>query len=76
MTNALLVSGGINPIGSLRNVQLKRNGRLIQTLDLYDLLLRGDTSADTLVQPGDVIFIPPVGRTVGVDGKVRRRGVA
>ncbi|MEE3189565.1 MAG: SLBB domain-containing protein, partial [Pseudomonadota bacterium] len=75
MTNGLLVSGGINPIGSLRNVQLKRNGRLIQTLDLYDLLLRGDTSADTRLQPGDVIFIPPVGRTVGVDGEVRRPAI-
>ncbi len=62
MTNALLVSGGISPIGSLRNVQLKRHGKLIQTLDLYDLLLRGDTSEDTWLQPGDVIFIPPVGR--------------
>ena len=75
MTNALLVSGGISPIGSLRNVQLKRHGKLIQTLDLYDLLLRGDTSEDTWLQPGDVIFIPPVGRVVGIDGKVRRPAI-
>ncbi|MCF6260800.1 MAG: polysaccharide export protein, partial [Gammaproteobacteria bacterium] len=61
MTNALFVSGGVRPIGSLRNVQLKRRGKLIQQLDLYDLLLRGDTSADARMQPGDVIFVPPVG---------------
>ena len=72
MTNALFVSGGINTIGSLRNIQLKRNGRLVTTLDLYDLLLRGDTSGDSRLQPGDVIFIPPVGKRVGVDGEVRR----
>lgn len=75
MTNALLVSGGINSIGSLRNIQLKRSGELVTTLDLYDLLLRGDTSGDSRLQPGDVIFIPPVGKTVGVDGEVRRPAI-
>ena len=75
MTNALFVSGGISMIGSLRNVQLKRNGNLVTTLDLYDLLLRGDTSDDARLQPGDVIFIPPVSKTVGVDGEVRRPAI-
>ena len=75
MTNALFVSGGVRPIGSLRNVQLKRHGKLIQRLDLYDLLLRGDTRADARMQPGDVIFVPPVGDTVGVDGEVRRPAI-
>ncbi|MGD8854484.1 MAG: SLBB domain-containing protein, partial [Gammaproteobacteria bacterium] len=75
MTNALFVSGGINPIGSLRDIQLKRRGRVVARLDLYDLLLRGDTSGDARLQPGDVIFIPPVGATVGVDGEVRRPAI-
>ncbi|MGH8481506.1 MAG: SLBB domain-containing protein, partial [Nevskiaceae bacterium] len=75
MTNALFVSGGIRPIGSLRNVQLKRNGRLITRLDLYDLLLRGDTSDDVRLQPGDVIFVPPIGQTAGVAGEVRRPAI-
>jgi len=75
MTNALFVSGGVNAIGSLRNVQLKRNGQVVTTLDLYDLLLRGDTSGDSRLQPGDVIFIPPVGTTVGIDGEVRRPAI-
>ncbi|MFM7119207.1 MAG: polysaccharide biosynthesis/export family protein, partial [Gammaproteobacteria bacterium] len=61
ITNALLSSGGISQRGSLRTVQLKRSGNLITTLDLYDLLLRGDTQADVRLQPGDVIFVPPVG---------------
>ncbi len=75
MTNALFVSGGVKKIGSLRNIELKRNGRLVTTLDLYDLLLHGDTSNDRQLLPGDVIFIPPIGKTVSVDGAVRRPAI-
>ena len=75
ITNALLESGGIKPIGSLRNIQLKRNGELISTLDLYDLLLRGDTRTDVRLAPGDVILIPHVGPQAGIDGEVRRPGI-
>ncbi|HEY0687134.1 MAG TPA: SLBB domain-containing protein [Steroidobacter sp.] len=75
ITNALFVSGGVKEIGSLRNIQLKRSGRTVTTLDLYDLLLKGDTSADVRLQPGDVIFIPPIGATVGLSGEVRRPAI-
>jgi polysaccharide biosynthesis/export protein len=75
MTNALFVSGGVKKIGSLRNIELKRNGRLITTLDLYDLLLHGDTSGDRQLLPGDVIFIPPIGSVVSVYGAVRRPAI-
>jgi len=75
MTNALLASGGISKIGSLRNIQLKRSGSVVATLDLYDLLLRGDTSRDSRLLPGDVIFIPPIGNTVGVAGEVLRPAI-
>jgi len=72
ITNALVLSGGISESGSLRNIQLKRKGELIQTLDLYDLLLSGDTSNDSRLRSGDVVFIPPVGARVGISGEVRR----
>ncbi|MEK7422491.1 MAG: SLBB domain-containing protein, partial [Actinomycetota bacterium] len=75
ITNALLVSGGAKTIGSLRNIQLKRDGRSVATIDLYDLLLDGNTSADQRLQPGDVIFIPPVGTTVAITGEVRRPAI-
>jgi len=75
MTNALLVSGGVTPIGSLRNVQLKRDGRVIAALDLYALLLRGDSRNDVRIQSGDLIFIPPVGPTAGVAGEIRRPAI-
>jgi protein involved in polysaccharide export with SLBB domain len=75
MTNALFVSGGVKKIGSLRKIELRRNGRLITVLDLYDLLLHGNTNADQQLMPGDVIFIPPIGDTVSVYGAVRRPAI-
>ncbi len=72
MTNALFASGGITDVGSLRNIQLKRRGELVTTLDLYSLLLNGDTSNDARLLPGDVIFVPPLGKTVGITGQVKR----
>lgn len=75
LTNALLVSGGIRTIGSLRNIELRRNGQVEQQLDLYDLLLDGDTTADVALQAGDTIFVPPVGDTVAVSGAVRRPAI-
>ncbi len=75
MTTALFASGGVKPIGSLRNIQLKRQGAVVRTLDLYDLLLNGDTSNDAKLLPGDVIYIPTVGQTVAIDGEVRRPAI-
>ncbi|WYH44050.1 SLBB domain-containing protein [Teredinibacter turnerae] len=75
MTNAIFASGGITKIGSLRNIQLKRQGKIVTTLDLYDLLLHGDTSKDARLLPGDVIFVPPIGKTVGVAGEVKRPAI-
>lgn len=75
VTNALFVSGGVKKIGSLRNLQVKRDGKTIATLDLYDLLLRGDTRADVRLLPGDVIFIPPIGATVSMSGELRRPAI-
>lgn len=75
VTNALLASGGVKPIGSLRNIQLKRDGRVVDTLDLYQLLLKGDSRGDARIRSGDVIFIPPVGPTAGVAGAIRRPGI-
>ncbi|PKF55730.1 sugar transporter [Alteromonadales bacterium alter-6D02] len=75
ITQALFVAGGINDIGSLRNIQLKRRGQLITTFDLYDLLMKGDASNDSRLQSGDVVFIPPVGATVSIKGQVRRPAI-
>jgi protein involved in polysaccharide export with SLBB domain len=75
VTTALFACGGVKDIGSLRDIQLKRQGTIVRRMDLYDLLLRGDTSNDARLQPGDVIFIPPAGATVSVDGEVQRPAI-
>jgi polysaccharide export outer membrane protein len=75
ITHAIFAAGGISDIGSLRNIQLKRAGKLVKTLDLYDLLINGDASNDELLQSGDVIFIAPVGETVSIEGEVRRPAI-
>lgn len=75
VTHAIFAAGGISDIGSLRNIQLKRAGKLVTTLDLYDLLIKGDSRSDVLLQSGDVIFIAPKGNTISVEGEVRRPAI-
>ena len=75
MTNALLSSGGVSDLGSLRDIRLIRDGELITTLDFYDLLINGDISGDERLQPNDVIFTPTMGRTVGISGEVLRPAI-
>jgi polysaccharide biosynthesis/export protein len=75
ITSALFAAGGVQPIGSLRNIQLKRHGELIRRLDLYDMLIRGDNTDDARLLPDDVILIPAVGPTVSVDGEVHRPAI-
>lgn len=75
MTHALMASGGVSDIGSLRSIQLKRAGKVVSELDLYDLLIRGDNSNDALLRSGDVLFIPTAGDLVSVSGQVRREAV-
>src|SRR5579864_2825052 len=75
ITSALYAAGGAKTAGSLRNIQLKRNGIPVRQLDLYDLLIRGDTTDDAKLLPGDVITIPAVGSTVSIEGEVRRPAI-
>ena len=75
ITNAIFESGGLDISGSLRNIKLKRNGETIVLFDLYDLFLNGDTSNDSRLMQGDVIFIEPIGKTAGVRGEVNRPAI-
>lgn len=68
LINALFEVGGPGNNGSMRNIQLKRDGRIVGRMDLYDFIARGDRSGDVPLQPGDVIVIPPVGPRVAVLG--------
>lgn len=66
LVSALFAAGGPNKSGSLRHIQVRRQGQLINTFDMYDFLLRGDKSKDIRLQPEDVIFIPPIGALVAI----------
>ena len=69
--NALFAAGGINPLGSVRRIQIRRNGKLVQELDLYDFLATGD-SPPVYLQDRDFLFVPVQGKIIEVQGKVKQ----
>jgi polysaccharide export outer membrane protein len=75
VTHAIFAAGGISDIGSLRNIEVKRGGKLIQKVDLYELLIEGDSSSDILLQSGDVVLIPAQGPSASIFGEVRRPAI-
>ncbi len=72
LSQSIFVAGGIADTGSYRRIELKRQGKTVQSFDIYDLLLTGDSSADMRLQSGDVVFIPVVGPQLSISGEVVR----
>ena len=70
MINALFEAGGPSKTGTMRDIQLKRNGQTVVHFDLYDFLLKGDKTKDARLLPEDVIFIPPIGPVTAIVGNV------
>ena len=68
LVNALFASGGPSTNGSMRAIELRRDGKLVTQIDLYDFITKGDKSRDVALLPGDVIFIPQAGPRVAVLG--------
>lgn len=75
VTQSLYLAGGVSDIGSLRDIQVKRGGATVGRFDLYDLLLRGDSSGDIQLQHGDVVFVAPMKATVQVSGEIKRAAI-
>jgi len=75
VTNALFVAGGVNENGSLRNIQIKRNNKVIAEYDFYDFLLKGQLGSDVRLQDGDIIFIPFIENRVKIGGSFKRPGI-
>jgi protein involved in polysaccharide export with SLBB domain len=71
LVTAIFATGGPSVQGSLRDIQVRRNGQTVTHFDLYDLLINGDKSKDVPLMPADVVYIPPVGAQVAVAGSVR-----
>ena len=75
LINALSAAGGPLKTGTLRNVQVKRGGEVVETVDLYDFFLKGDKSKDVRLQPGDTVFVPVIGQVATVAGNVKRPAI-
>src|SRR3989454_7002526 len=70
LVDALFASSGPSKRGSMRRIQLRRDGKIVTTFDLYDLIVNGDKSKDAKLMSGDVIYVPPVGQLVALAGSV------
>ncbi|EOV6282488.1 SLBB domain-containing protein [Vibrio parahaemolyticus] len=75
ISQAIYYSGGFGESGALRDIQLKRDGKIIRKLDMYDLLLKGDASNDVRLLPGDVVLIGSVNDTVSIEGEINRPAI-
>ncbi|MCS0404257.1 SLBB domain-containing protein [Vibrio diabolicus] len=75
ISQAIYYSGGFGESGALRDIQLKRDGKIIRKLDMYDLLLKGDASNDVRLLPDDVVLIGSVNDTVSIDGEINRPAI-
>jgi len=73
--NALSMAGGPTRNGSLRNIRLMRDGKLVSEIDLYDMFLSGNSGKDIRLQNGDTIFVPVIGPVVAVAGEVKRPAI-
>lgn len=70
--HALYRAGGINDIGSLRNIQVLRNNKKIAGVDIYEYLFNGKTKGNIRLQEGDVIIVPPYEQLINIKGNVKR----
>lgn len=70
--NALYLAGGINDIGTLRNIQVLRNGKKVAGVDVYDYIMNGKSGGNITLQEGDVVIVPPYEQLVNITGNVKR----
>lgn len=70
--HALYSAGGVNEIGSLRDIKLVRNGKTFAEVDVYDFILGGKGPSDLILQEGDVIIVSPYKELVDIEGSVKR----
>ena len=70
--NALIAAGGPTDIGTLRNIQLRRNGKIIKTFDVYAYLQNPGSDDDFFLQDNDYLVVGTVGKLVSIDGAVKR----
>lgn len=75
VTHALYIAGGISDLGTYRNIQVKRQGKIVGSVDLYDFLVNGDNSSDINLQPNDVVLVGPSNINIQITGAAKRPGI-
>ena len=75
LISALFATGGPNENGSMRKISVRRDGKIVTTIDLYKFLSNGDKSSDISLLSGDVIVIAPVGDRVAVTGALDKEAI-
>lgn len=75
LVSAIFDTGGPSKSGTMRNIKLIRNGKVIRELDLYKFLLKGDKTDDLRLMPEDVIFYPPIGNLIAINGSVKNPAI-
>ena len=70
--NALIAAKGPNQLGTVRNIYIKRNGKTVDSLDVYQFLFNPTRSQDIYLQDGDYLFVPPAGNIIEIKGAVNR----
>jgi len=75
VSQAVSLAGGPTPLASIRQVQIVRGGKILQVVDLYRFLIEGRKDQNPQLEPGDTIILPISGRTVRIEGEVRRPGI-
>ncbi len=75
VTHALYIAGGITDLGTYRNIQVKRQGKIVGSVDLYDFLVNGDNSSDINLHPNDVVLVGPSNINIQIRGAAKRPGI-
>jgi len=75
ISNALMFGGGISASGSMRRIEVRRQGKVVSRIDLYNSLLKGSDAGELRLQSGDVVFVPSVGKRAAIDGEVLRPAI-
>ncbi len=75
LLNTLITTGGIKRTGTLRNIQVRRQNKIVASMDIYQVLLKGIDESNIYLRQGDVVFVPPIGQTIGVAGEVHRPAI-
>ena len=73
--HALYIAGGITDLGTFRDIQVKRQGKIVGSVDLYDFLVNGDNSSDINLHPNDVVLVGSSKRNIQIRGAVKRPGI-